>query len=301
MKPRRCCLTQPPEKLYDRYGEDWQRYRDAGFTGDEPKNTAPRPGGRASGGAGQSADFERWFNSSDGFPSSAGDSGKGDFFSSIFGSNRGANHSSTTRSTRRRGEDLTVGVTISFDEAFSGTTRRLDIQAPETCPTCQGTGIVRQAPCPTCDGTGVVARTKTVEVKIPAGVDTGSKIRIRGQGGPGFGGGQAGDVFLNVTVKPGEAFERDGLNLKSEIDVPIYTAILGGEAVVPTPRGKVALAIPPESQNGRVFRLKGQGMPAAKGEKAAAGDLLVKIKTTIPTNLTERERELVRELQKLRS
>lgn len=299
-------LNPASRKLYDRYGEDWSRYRDAGFTGDEPQGATPRPT-RQSTGASQPDDFQRWSTTSGdgpGSPFRAGSTqdagGFSDFVSSMFGSSRRPERPAA-RNVKRRGEDLTVNVTISFDEAFSGTTRRLDIQAPEPCPTCQGTGFVRQAPCPTCDGTGIVAKNKTVEVKIPGGVATGAKIRVRGQGGPGFSGGAPGDVFLIVTVKPSSVFERDGMNLKTEIDVPLYEAMLGGEVVVPTPRGRVALAIPPESQNGRSFRLKGQGMPAAKGEKAADGDLLVRIKVVVPANLTEQEVELFKQLRTLRA
>jgi len=300
-------LNPASRKLYDRYGDEWSRYRDAGFTGDEPKGAAFRPTGQPAGGFGNSANSEPWFTSSgDGagqsFRSSSSDGagGFGDFFSSVFGAGRRSERP-TARNTKHRGEDLTVNVTISFDEAFSGTTRRLDIQAPEPCQTCHGTGMVRQAPCPTCDGTGIVAKTKTVEVKIPAGVKTGSKIRVRGQGGPGFSGGGPGDVFLVVAVQLSDVFERDGANLKTEIETPLYTAVLGGEVVVPTPRGRVALAIPPESQNGRVFRLKGQGMPDEKGGKDPSGDLLVRLKIAVPANLTEKERELFQELKDLRS
>lgn len=296
-------LNPASRKLYDRYGDDWRQYRDAGFTGDEPRGATPRPGGRSTGGSGPFDNFEQWNSSAGGgrttFSTSAAgeEGGFSDFISSMFGSGR----SQRAANVKRRGEDLTVDVTISFEEAFSGTTRRLDIQAPETCPTCQGTGFVRQAPCPTCDGTGVIAKTKTVEVTIPAGVATGSKIRIRGQGGPGHAGGAPGDVFLKVTVQPSPIFEREGSNLKTEIEVPLYTAVLGGEVVVPTPRGRVALAIPADSQNGRVFRLKGQGMPAAKGVKEGAGDLLVRIRVMIPTKLTDKERGLFKELQELRA
>ena len=300
-------LNPASRKLYDRYGEDWPRYRDAGFTGDEPQGSTFRPTQQPGSGSAGSPGSESWstlFGDEDGvsFRTNASDNGGGftDFMSSMFGSGRRAERP-TARNAKRRGEDLTVNVTISFDEAYSGTTRRLDIQSPEECPTCHGTGTVRQAPCPTCDGTGVVARTKTVEVKIPAGVDTGSKVRIRGQGGPGFGGGTAGDVFLVVKVTPSDIFERDGANLKTEIETPLYTAILGGEVVVPTPRGKVALAVPPGSQNGRVFRLKGQGMLGGKGEKATAGDLLARIRIMIPTGLSETERELFEQLKSLRS
>jgi DnaJ-class molecular chaperone len=294
-------LNAASRKLYDRYGDEWRQYRDAGFTGDEPRGATPRPGGRAAGGANPFEGFEHWTTTDGGgttFTTTMGEEGGGfgDFFSSMFGG-----HAQRATNVKRRGEDLGVDVTVSFDEAYAGTTRRLDIQAPETCPTCQGTGMVRQAPCPTCDGTGVVARTKTIEVKIPAGVDTGSKIRIRGQGGPGHNGGAPGDVILKVTVAASPLFERDGRNLRTDVEVPLYTAVLGGEVVVPTPKGQVALTIPAESQNGRVFRLKGQGMPAAKGVKEPAGDLYVRAKVTIPTRLSDKERDLFKELRDIRT
>lgn len=298
-------LNPASRKLYDRYGDDWRQYRDAGFTGDEPSRPQPRSGSGPSGGANPFGDFTQWSSSADGgrttFSSTLNDDGGGftDFISSMFGG-RGQ-RTSNPRTIKRRGEDLTVDVSITFDEAYSGTTRRLDIQAPETCPTCDGSGSVRGTTCPTCDGTGIVSKAKTIEVKIPAGVDTGARIRVRGQGGPGQAGGSPGDVFLKITVQPSSLFERDGSNLKTEVEVPVYTAVLGGEVVVPTPRGRVALAIPAESQNGRVFRLKGQGMPASKSGKQPAGDLLARIRLTIPTHLTDRERELFNELQKLRT
>ena len=229
-------------------------------------------------------------------------SGFSDFFQTLFGhiGGRRAGGFTTPRPTRRRGEDIEVGVEVSFEEAFRGTTRRFDIQTNEPCPTCNGTGIARGAICPTCDGGGVVPRTKTIEVKIPPGVATGSRIRVAGQGGAGQGGGPSGDVYLRVTVRPDPRFERDGDDLRTEIEVPLYTAVLGGEVVVPTPTGKVALTIPPESQSGRVFRLRGQGMPRLKGAKGERGDLLVRLKVTIPTKLSERERSLFQELRDLR-
>ncbi|HEX5498964.1 MAG TPA: DnaJ domain-containing protein, partial [Thermomicrobiales bacterium] len=168
-------------KLYDRFGEDWQRYREAGFTGDE---TMPPPGAAAGGRTTFNPnDFGAWYS---GQPGNAGEwtfttggegegAGFSDFFQTLFGQSRAGAGTRTRFAARpRRGEDLEVRVEVSFDEAFRGTTRNLQLQAPETCPTCGGTGIVRGAECPTCDGTGVVLRTKTLEVKIPAGVATGS-------------------------------------------------------------------------------------------------------------------------------
>jgi DnaJ-class molecular chaperone len=150
--------------------------------------------------------------------------------------------------------------------------------------------------CPTCDGTGRVSRSRTIEVTIPAGVTSGQRIRVKGQGSPSASGGPAGDVFLVVNVLPDPRFERDGANLKTTIDVPLLDAVLGGEAHVPTPTGRVALTIPAETQNGRVFRLRGQGMPKlkAKGER---GDLLATVRVVLPKQLTERERALFQQLR----
>ncbi len=138
-------------------------------------------------------------------------------------------------------------------------------------------------------------RTKTLEVRIPAGIATGGRVRVAGQGGPGQG-GPSGDVYLRVTVLPDPRFERDGDDLRTDIEVPLYTALLGGEVEVPTPTGRVALTIPPESQSGRVFRLRGQGMPRLK-RKGERGDLLARLRVVLPTGLTEEERSLVRQLR----
>lgn len=292
-------LSEPASrKLYDRYGVDWERYREAGFTGDEPASAA---GGMRSG-------FDSSFGRSSGpgrstfhFDTSNTAAGMPDFMESIFGDLRSGGRHSQRRSGRSKGEDLDVAIEVTFDEAFRGTTRRIDIQLPENCTTCGGSGYARGAICPTCDGTGTSYRTKTIEVKIPAGVDTGSKVRIKGQGGPGLNGGPNGDVSINVTVRPDKRFERAGDDLKTEIEVPLYTAILGGETVVPTPTGRVALSIPQGAQNGRIFRLRGQGMPKLKGNDGERGDLLARIKVGIPDNLNEREIELFKELRTLRS
>ncbi len=302
-------------KLYDRFGEDWQRYRDAGFTGDEP---AGRPGGGTRGGFDPN-DFGAWFAGQSAGRAGAGPAegwtvyetdadgeagGFSDFFQTLFGGTRGRDagrgRATSSRPLRRRGEDLEVPIEVGFDEAFRGATRRLELQTPEVCPTCHGTGLAREVTCPTCDGTGISRRNKTIEVTVPAGVATGSRVRVAGQGGPGEGNGPNGDVYLRVTVRPDPRFERDGDDLRTDIEIPLTTAMLGGEAVVPTPTGRVALTIPPETQAGRVFRLRGQGMPRLKGPKGERGDLLARARVTHPTNLTPRERELFEELRALR-
>ncbi len=302
-------LADPAKrKMYDRYGEDWQRYRDAGFTGDEPAGRAPTAGSRV-----DPSDFGSWFSGQtggsrpDGFRveyQSADEGGFSDFFQTLFGrrGERAGDRFGTGAVRPRRGEDYEAGVEITFDEAFRGATRAFDVQTVEPCPTCNGTGIARGATCPACDGTGTVPRTKTLEVRIPAGIATGARVRVAGQGGPGRD-GPNGDVYLRVTVLPDPRFERDGDDLRTEIEVPLYTALLGGEAEVPTPTGRVALTIPPGSQTGRVFRLRGQGMPRLKGKgtgTSGRGDLLARLRVVLPTELTEEEQALVRQLRDLR-
>ena len=291
-------LSDPEKrKLYDRFGEDWQRYKEAGFTGDEPAR------GRSDQ---RFDDFGSWYSGSDagvGAQFDFGDSGSGysSFFDTLFGGRRGG-RTSTFTTTRRpqRGQDLEAQVDVSFQEAFNGTTRRFDIQTQDICPTCQGTGLVRNTECPTCDGTGYVPRVKSIEVTIPPGVDTGSKIRVAGQGGVGSGDAPRGDVYLNVTVRPDARFEREGSTLRTVVDVPLYTAMLGGEVLVPTPTGQVALRIPEATQQGRVIRLRGQGMPGLKTKTKERGDLLVRVNVTLPEQLTDREKDLIGQLRSIR-
>ncbi|MEZ4665574.1 MAG: J domain-containing protein [Thermomicrobiales bacterium] len=290
---------QEKRKLYDRYGEEWQRYKDAGYTGDEPAG-GPR---RAS-----SEDFGSWFTGQSGGYTTTNFGSTGDhsdFFETLFGSFGGGRRGSDTfaRATPRprRGQDIDAEVEVTFEEAFRGTARRFDIQAEEDCPTCGGTGLVRNTICPTCDGAGYIPRIKTIEVKIPAGVANGSRIRVAGQGGAGEAGGPNGDVYLIVKVADDKRFVREGDNLRTEVEVPMLTALLGGKATVTTPTGRVELTIPAETQQGKVFRLRGQGMPRLKSKTGERGDLLAKANVMLPTNLTDREKALLEELRDLRS
>ena len=305
-------------KFYDRFGEDWQRYRDAGFTGDEQFTSGGAPGGQAGRGAAfDPNDFNRWYSNQDTgsgytfYSTDEGDSSYSDFFETLFGSRGGsrfdrfgggftATRPRTRASRAQRGEDAEVPIEISFDEAFRGTKRQIQLQVSEQCPTCDGTGEVRGQECPTCDGTGLIRRTKTLEVNIPAGIDTGKRVRMAGQGGPGLHGGSPGDVNLLVTVRPDPRFIRDGDNLTTDVDVPVTTAVLGGESEVQTPTGRVALKIPAGTQGGRSFRLRGQGMPKLRGPRGERGDLVAKARITVPTALSDRERELYEELRSLR-
>jgi DnaJ-class molecular chaperone len=138
-------------------------------------------------------------------------------------------------------------------------------------------------------------KTRRLEVKIPPGVRTGSRVRVSGQGGPGQGGGPAGDIYLVVTVTPDPRFERRGDDLHAQVRAPLETLLLGGEARVPTPDGRtLALSIPPGTQDGRVFRLRGQGMPRL-GAANARGDLHAEVHATLPERLSRHQRELIEE------
>jgi molecular chaperone DnaJ len=216
-------------------------------------------------------------------------------FEELFG---GGRRGFGRRTQPRHGEDLESQVEVTLEEAYSGTSRAINLQREEPCQACGGTGQIQNVPCSVCRGSGMVANINRLEVKIPAGVATGSRVRISGKGQPGYNGGTSGDLYLNITVSPHATFERQGDDLAVTIPVLLTVAVLGGEVQVPTLKGKLALKIPPETQNGRVFRLAGQGMPHLGN--AARGDLLAKVNVVLPSKLTEKEKELFRQLRQLR-
>src|SRR5262249_51791207 len=146
----------------------------------------------------------------------------------------------------RRGEDQEFEVAITLEEADRGTARTLELQTQAICATCGGTGVADHRRCSTCGGTGVEVQSRRLEARIPAGVQDGGRIRLAGQGGPGYQGGPNGDLYLRIRLLPHERFEREGSDLRVSVDVPLYTAILGGEATVPSLNGRLALRIPPE-------------------------------------------------------
>jgi len=193
--------------------------------------------------------------------------GFSEFFQTIFG---GMGTRRTAWDVPRRGQDLEQPVEITLEEAFHGTKRVVQVGS------------------------------RRLEVKIPPGVKTGSKVRIAGKGGAGVAGGPRGDLYLRIKVAPHPTFERRGEDLYCEVPIDLYTAVLGGEVKVPTPKGGVMLKIPPETQGGQTFRLRGQGMPYLH-DPGKHGDLYVKVKITLPQRLSEREKELFRELAKMRS
>ena len=202
------------------------------------------------------------------------------------------------RGRPRHGRDMEYPVEVTLEEAYQGTSRTLSLETEEPCPGCGGTGRIQNMPCSACRGSGMAPRLKRLEVKIPPGVKDGSRVRIAGKGEPGYARAKAGDLYLVTSIKPHRLFERKGDDLHVEVAVPLTVALLGGEVQVPTPKGKLALTIPPETQNGRAFRLTGQGIPHLGN--SSQGDLLARVKVVLPTKLSKEEKKLFEQLGQLR-
>lgn len=280
-------VLSDPEKRrkYDTLGPNWQEQFGPSFS--NARRTYTYSGGRGTT-AGTPFDFDA-------------NSGFSDFFEALFGRGpqMGGNMRTGSDMRRRAGDNIEQPVEVTLQEAYVGGSRTFNIQSTEVCSTCKGTGEVAGRTCSTCGGQGVLPRNKRIQVKIPPGVDNGSKIRVAGEGQPGIGGGPRGDLFLVISVKPDPTFERKGDDLYVDIDVELVKAMLGGEVPVPTPEGrKLILTIPPETQNNRVFRLAGKGMPRLRGE--GNGNLYARVKVVLPMRLSSEERELFEKLARSR-
>ena len=166
-------------------------------------------------------------------------------------------------------------------------------QMSQTCPNCHGSGRLVETPCPTCGGTGSQRRTRRFQVKIPAGVQDGARIKLAGRGEPGPAGGQAGDLFVHVRVRPHAFFGRKGSDLTLDLPVTYSEAALGADVNVPTLNGPVTMKVPAGTPNGKTFRLKGKGAPKRSGR----GDLLVTARIEVPRKLSKPEKELLRQLR----
>ncbi|MBO7721780.1 MAG: molecular chaperone DnaJ [Kiritimatiellae bacterium] len=236
----------------------------------------------------------------------------------------------------RRGDDMTFRLDIDFDEALFGSERDLELTLPvqcpdcggsgaaagskrvacrscggagvviggsgffqvrQTCPTCGGEGSVIEKPCRKCRGSGHVTAPRKISLKIPAGIDSGFRLRLSGKGGGGLRGGDNGDLFVLIGVRDSDIFRRDGLDLEVDVPVSPVTAALGGAVAVPTPDGEARLKIPPGTPNGKVFRLRGKGVPSLRG--GSPGDLDARIVFEVPVNLDRRQREALEDFQKL--
>lgn len=264
-------------RKYDQYGDQWQ------YADQFEQARKQQPPGWDFGQTGGSTSFH------------FGEGDLGSLFEELFGESRaGAFH---RRTQPRRGQDIEHPVEVTLEEAYNGTTRLLSLGVDEVCSGCGGTGRIQNMPCSACRGSGVISRVKRLEVKIPVGVKNGSRVRIAGKGGEGYG-GTRGDLYLVVSVKPHSLFERKGDDLYVEVAVPLTVAVLGGEIQVPTLKGKVALKIPAETQNGRAFRLNGRGMPHLGN--SSRGDLLAKVNVVLPEKLSAEEKKLFEQLRKLR-
>jgi curved DNA-binding protein len=260
-------LSDPEKRAkYDQLGSAYQDYQrgggqPGGFNWRQWTTGAPGAGG-AHARYGHPDDLQDIFGGGGAFS---------DFFSQIFGGmGRGGGQPGGYQYQARpqRGRDYVQPVQITLAEAYHGTTRALEK-----------------------DG-------RRLQVKIPAGAKTGTRVRMTGEGGGGGGGGPAGDLYLKIEVLPDSRFERDGDDLRTTVAVDLYTPILGGQAEVPTLSGNVSLTIPAGTQNGRVFRLRGKGMTVL-GRKGAHGDLLAKIEVQLPATVSPRERELFSELRSM--
>ena len=256
-------VLSDPEKRrkYDQLGADWHRYQQGGGRPggfDWGRWTTGRPGAHVQ--YGTPEDLQDLFGS---------DSPFSDFFSQIFGGMAGGpSAGGYQRQIRQRGQDFEQPVEITLQEAYSGTTRILQKE------------------------------NQRLEVKIPAGAKTGTRVRMSGHGGQGMGGAQPGDLFLRVRVKPDRSFERKDADLHTTVPVDLYTMVLGGEVRVPTMTGEVVLTIPAGTQSGRSFRLRGKGMPRLR-QPDQHGDLYAKVEVRLPTNLTPQQQELFEQLREL--
>ena len=275
-------------KKYDQFGTDWEKYDKAGFSG-------------------TNAGFGN-------YNTAAPNGGFGDIFDSIFGGKaqgrpprQGANTTvndfgfgRATTQRPQRGEDQEQPIEVTLEEAFLSSTRQLQIQSTEICTVCNGTGLRAGQRCVTCNGRGVLPRQKRLEVRIPAGVDEGTRVKVPSEGGPGISGGPRGDLLLKVHILPHPAFVRKGPDLHTTATIPLYTSVLGGEIIVSSPKGnKFALNVPGETQNGKIFRLTGQGMPILNSN--TRGDMYVKVDVVLPGNLSDAEKRLFQQLKDLRA
>ncbi len=257
----------------------------------------------------------------------------GDVFGDIFGGGGGGSHGGQQR--QARGSDLRYNLELSLEQAVSGTSVKIKIPTyvncescggsgakkgthpvncstcggagqvrmqqgffsiQQTCPACQGQGKMIKEPCPSCSGQGRTKKVKTLSVKVPAGVDTGDRIRLTGEGEAGGPGAVSGDLYVQVHVKEHEIFQRDAENLYCEVPIGFPVATLGGELEVPTLNGRVKLHIPSETQTGKMFRLRGKGVKPMRG--GAAGDLMCRVVIETPVKLSREQKKLMEEFSK---
>jgi len=266
-------LSDPDKrKKYDQYGAQWEQA--------EAYEKARQQSGARGFGGGQEA--------------GGGFSGEG--FSDIFGNIFGGRTRGGGRGFAMAGEDLETEVELTLREVLTGVTKRISLREPSTCAVCQGSGEFRGRTCPTCEGTGVKTESKTIEVKIPAGVQDGTRVRVAGKGQPGMNGGKRGDLYLHVAIPPDPIFRRRGSDVHVALPVYAWEAALGAEVMAPTLAEPVKVKVPPGSRSESKLRLKGKGLPAAAG---GHGDLFLTLQIVMPASVTDEEQSLYEQLAKM--
>jgi molecular chaperone DnaJ len=259
----------------------------------------------------------------------------GDLFGGLFGRGRGGRQQQQ-QPRGQRGADVEAQINLSFEDALRGLETRIPVETEtacrecggtgakpgtaakicpdcngrgvlaesqglfalsQPCPRCRGNGTVIEDPCPRCAGSGRERRTRRYTVKIPAGVRDGTRIRLKGKGEAGYGGAPAGDLYVVTRVADSPIYERRGADLVVNVPVTFAEAALGASVEVPTPEGPVSLRIPAGSQDGKLIRIRGRGAPKLKG--GGRGDVLARVRVSVPTKLTKAEREAIENLQKV--
>ena len=266
-------------KKYDRYGHRWQE-------AEAYEKAREQAGAGQTGGAGF-----HWG------PESAQGEGQdfGDFFENIFrrGTDTRRSGGGPFEGFAIQGEDLETTVRLTLREVLTGVSRRVQLSEPIPCPTCGGTGRQRGRLCPTCGGTGSRAELRTIDVKIPAGVQDGTRVRVAGKGAPGHNGGKPGDLYLLVQIEPHAVFQRQGSDILVQLPVWPWETVLGADVLVPTLTDPVRVKVPPGSRAGAKLRLKGKGLPTATGGR---GDLFFTLQIVMPPSLSDEDRKLYEEL-----
>jgi len=227
-----------------------------------------------------------------------GSFGFSDFFASVFGQDFAHNRQSgrQDRRSNRKGEDIDAEISLSLDELIHGAEKELYLSAPSLCATCAGQRFTQHGVCQACGGTGFIEETKTVKVKIPAGLRPGAPLRLKGLGGTGAGTGPSGDLYLYIRVAPSNTWQINGSDLEAELVIYPDQAVLGDKMQVPTPHGPIQLKIQPGMHAGQKLRLKNKGLPKDDG----FGDLYFKIRINIPPEQSAEEQELYRKIRELR-
>lgn len=230
-----------------------------------------------------------------------GGTGFSDFFEQLFGANRGQGAGgfhrggafSETDFATERGNDIEGDIMVTLEEAMQGSVRSVSVRRSSACSECGGTGQRGRQVCGSCHGTAQVTRTETYQVKVPAGVAEGQRLRLSGKGEAGTGGGSAGDLFLRVRLAKHPDFQVEGHNLIHELELAPWEAVLGGHVSVPTLKGHVSIRIPPGTQSGQKLRVRGHGLPDRSG---GHGDIIVMVGIQVPEKIAESERTLWEQL-----